>query len=375
MESYEKTERLWKVVKGLMDDRRNAGQMKKSNPFSLSFGKEPVSYISRDYQSNEILDSFESDTPSYQVCMITGVRGAGKTVAMSAIANTLAADSRWIIVNLNPERDLLRTLTAELSNRKDLFEMFRDAKINLSYLGFGLEIDGEPPITDMVVALRRMLEKLTKSGRRILITIDELTLNRQIREFASQFQIFMRENLNVFLIMTGLYENIYELQNEKTLTFLFRAPKVELKPLSIPLIMQKYREVFEMSEDEALEMAKATMGYPFAFQVLGYLLWREGGKKSLENLLPQYDTYLEDYVYEKIWSELSRKDKEVVAAMCDAPSTKVETIRNRLKMSSNSFSTYRKRLTKKGIIQSPDYGWLSFTLPRFREFILRQEVL
>ena len=375
MESYEKTERLWKVVKGLMDDRRNAGQMKKSNPFSLSFGKEPVSYISRDYQSNEILDSFESDTPSYQVCMITGVKGAGKTVAMSAIANTLAADSRWIIVNLNPERDLLRTLTAELSNRKDLFEMFRDAKINLSFLGFGLEIDGEPPITDMVVALRRMLEKLTKSGRRILITIDEVSLNRQIREFASQFQIFMRENLNVFLIMTGLYENIYELQNEKTLTFLFRAPKVELKPLSIPLIMQKYREVFEMSEDEALEMAKATMGYPFAFQVLGYLLWREGGKKSLENLLPQYDTYLEDYVYEKIWSELSRKDKEVVAAMCDAPSTKVETIRNRLKMSSNSFSTYRKRLTKKGIIQSPDYGWLSFTLPRFREFILRQEIL
>ena len=203
-------------------------RMNKSNPFSLSFGKEPVSYIARDYQSGEILESFDSDNPSYQVCMITGVRGAGKTVAMSAIANILAADSRWIIVNLNPERDLLRTLAAELSNRKELFELFRDAKINLSFLGFGLEIDGEPPITDLVVALRRMLEKLTKSGKRILITIDEVSLNRQMREFASQFQIFMREDLNVFLIMTGLYENIYELQNEKTLTFLFRAPKVEL---------------------------------------------------------------------------------------------------------------------------------------------------
>ena len=39
--------------------------------------------------------------------------------------------------------------------------------------------------------------------------------------------------------------------------------------------MQKNREVFDMSEDEAMEMAKATKGYPFAFQVLGYLLWRE----------------------------------------------------------------------------------------------------
>lgn len=121
-------------------------RMNKSNPFSLSFGKEPVSYIARDYQSGEILESFDSDNPSYQVCMITGVSGAGKTVAMSAIANILAADSRWIIVNLNPERDLLRTLAAELRNRKELFELFRDAKINLSFLGFGLEIDGEPPI-------------------------------------------------------------------------------------------------------------------------------------------------------------------------------------------------------------------------------------
>ena len=326
----------------------------RNNPFSLSFGKEPASYIARDYQSNEILESFEADNPSYQVCMITGVRGAGKTVAMSVIANTLAADSRWIIVNLNPERDLLQTFAAELSNRKELFELFRDAKINLSFLGFGLEIDGEPPITDIVVALRRMLEKLTKSGKRILITIDEVSLNRQMREFASQFQIFMREGLNVFLIMTGLYENIYELQNEKTLTFLFRAPKVELKPLSIPLIVQKYKEVFRIAEDEALHR-------------------REGGNKSTEELLPQFDTYLEDYVYEKIWSELSRKDKEVVVAMCSAPATKVETIRSRLKMPSNSFSTYRKRLTKKGIVQSPEYGWLSFTLPRFKEFVRRQD--
>lgn len=347
--------------------------MRKNNPFSLSFGKEPVSYISRDFQNDKILDSFDSDNPSYQVCMITGVRGSGKTVAMSAIANELARDRRWIVVNLNPERDLLHTFAAELSNRKELFGLFRDAKINLSFLGLGLEIDGEPPVTDYVVALRRMLEKLTKSGKRILITIDEVSLNQQIREFASQFQIFMRENLNVFLIMTGLYENIYELQNEKTLTFLFRAPKVELKPLSIPLITQKYKEIFGMQEEQALKMAKTTMGYPFAFQVLGYLQWRGGGCRPLEDLLPQFDTYLEDYVYEKIWSELSRRDKEAAAAMCGASSTKVETIRERLKMTSNSFATYKKRLTKKGIIQSVDYGWLAFTLPRFSEFIMRQE--
>ena len=294
----------------------------KQNPFTLAFGKEPVSFISRDYQNNEILESFTSDNPAYQVCMITGVRGAGKTVALSSIANTLGKEKQWVVVNLNPERDLLHMLAAELSNRKDLLELFRDAKINLSFLGFGLEIDGEPPVTDEVVAIRRMLDKLTKTGKRVLITIDEVSPTKQMKEFASQFQIFMREGLSVFLLMTGLYENIYALQNEKTLTFLYRAPKVELKPLSYPLIARKYGEVFQLDEQDAMAMAKATMGYPFAFQALGYLCWSR--QKFWKELLPEYDTYLEDYVYEKIWSELSEKDKSVLRAMSGEQSSRVE---------------------------------------------------
>ena len=245
----------------------------RQNPFSLSFGKEPASYIDRDYQSNEVLESFTADNPAYQVCMITGVRGSGKTVLLSTISNNFRKDAQWVVVDLNPERDLLTMLAAELSNRKDLLELFRDARINLSFLGFGIEIDGEPPITDIVVALRRMLGKLTQSGKRVLITIDEASSTKSMREFASQFQIFMREGLSVFLLMTGLYENIYELQNEKTLTFLYRAPKIALKPLSIPLIAQKYLEIFDLTQEESISMAKATEGYSFAYQVLGYLCW------------------------------------------------------------------------------------------------------
>ena len=341
----------------------------KQNPFTLAFGKEPVSFISRDYQNNEILESFTSDNPAYQVCMITGVRGAGKTVALSSIANTLGKEKQWVVVNLNPERDLLHMLAAELSNRKDLLELFRDAKINLSFLGFGLEIDGEPPVTDEVVAIRRMLDKLTKTGKRVLITIDEVSPTKQMKEFASQFQIFMREGLSVFLLMTGLYENIYALQNEKTLTFLYRAPKVELKPLSYPLIARKYGEVFQLDEQDAMAMAKATMGYPFAFQALGYLCWSR--QKFWKELLPEYDTYLEDYVYEKIWSELSEKDKSVLRAMSGEQSSRVENIREKLNMTSNNFTVYRNRLLKKGLVVVPGYGQLGFALPRFREFAAR----
>ena len=339
------------------------------NPFSLSFGKEPLSYISRDFQNEEILSSFTADNPSYQVCMITGVRGSGKTVAMTAIANKLRSDPAWVIVDLNPERDLLNQAAAELSCRRELLQLFRDAKINLSFLGMGVEIDGEPPVTDVAIALRRMLEKLTKSGKRVLFTVDEASSTQYFRAFASQIQIYMREGLNVFLLMTGLYENIADLQDSKTLTFLYRAPKIELKPLNIGLIAAKYREIFELSDETAMAMAKVTEGYPFAFQVLGYLCWDR--KLPWEKVLPEFDAYLEEFVYDKIWSESSGKDKEIIAAICKSETGKVESVRTEAGVSSSLFNVYRKRLIRRGIIYSPTYGYVAFTLPRFREFVLR----
>ena len=56
---------------------------------------------------------------------------------------------------------------------------------------------------------------------------------------------------------------------KKTLTFLYRAPKIELRPLNIGMIAEKYKSIFELTDEEATEMAKETRGYPFAFQVLG----------------------------------------------------------------------------------------------------------
>ena len=45
-----------------------------TNPFPLSFGKEPLSFIERGRQSREIIDGFSEKNPSCQVYMITGVQ-------------------------------------------------------------------------------------------------------------------------------------------------------------------------------------------------------------------------------------------------------------------------------------------------------------
>ena len=108
---------------------------------------------------------------------------------------------------------------------------------------------------------------------------------------ASSFQTFIREDYPVFLLMTGLFENIRNLQNEDTLTFLYRTPRIELKPLGI------------------IGMAN------------------NNGKM---------------------------RTRDVQEASGNT---------------SGSFSTYRKRLSERGLIDTSSYGYIELTLPRFGDVV------
>lgn len=338
------------------------------NPYSMVFGKEPQLFVSRTVYENQIINDFCAENPPFQAYLLTGVRGSGKTVTMTEIAGKFRQNNDWIVVELNPDRDLLNALAANLSSNHKLAAMFREAKLNLSVLGLGVEISGVAAITDVEVALHEMIASLQKHGKKLLITIDEVANTPNIRVFASAFQIMVRLNLPVFLLMTGLYENIDDIQNEKNLTFLYRAPKIEMKALNIGAIAQKYANTLPLHENQALEMAHMTKGYPFAFQVLGYLTWNNQG--DYQSILPEYRQYLEEYVYEKIWSELSAGDKKVAAAIARCETSKIKDIRKILEMDSNQFNPYRKRLLKKGIIDGTSYGEVKFTLPYFERFII-----
>nr|MCR5273430.1 ATP-binding protein [Lachnospiraceae bacterium] len=203
------------------------------NPYTLVFGKEPSENISRAAQMVDILDSFTSEPALQQIYMITGVRGTGKTVFMTEVSKELAKRDDWIIVELNSSGDMLLDLAAALASEDTLARLFQNASINLSFFGIGLEVKNSVQITSIQVALTKMFESLKKKGKNVLICIDEAVSTEHMRSFAGAFQIFVRQELPVFLIMTGLFENINNIQNEKNLTFLYRAPKVELKPLNI----------------------------------------------------------------------------------------------------------------------------------------------
>lgn len=338
------------------------------NPYTLLFGKEPEQRIPRTVQASQIIESFCDEKPSQQIFMITGVRGCGKTVFMTDVSKKIASRSEWIVTELNPEKDLLESLLAKLYDHRKLAGVFKAAKINLSLFGIGVEIEGVPPISDIETALSRMLHVLQKQGKRVLVTIDEVSNTKEMRVFASAFQIFIRQDLPLFLMMTGLFENISELQNEKTLTFLYRAPKIEMKPLNIGTVSANYKNTFHLPDEQALEMAKLTKGYSFAFQVLGYFVWEHNG--NLDDAMTEVRQYLDEYVYEKIWSELSRGDRRIAYGIANTSTGKISEIRTFLQMETNQFNPYRKRLIRKGLLNGDERGYVRFTLPMFEKFVL-----
>ena len=340
-----------------------------NNPYNLIFGKEPFQVIPRNTQKNEIIDAFLSEPSEQQIYMITGIRGCGKTVFMTDVSKEIAKEKDWVVVELNSQQDLMTDLAATLGSENNLAKMFKSASINLSLFGIGLEVKDSVPVSSIQVALEKMLESLKKHKKRVLICIDEVTVTEHMKTFAGAFQIFVRKDLPVYLLMTGLYENINSLQNEKSLTFLYRAPKIELKPLNVGSITENYKEIFNLKTDEAGKMAALTKGYSFAFQVLGYFTFRHGG--NYKKAIPEFRQYLEDYVYEKVFSEMSSGDRKFVYSLACTEKGKAKDIKTKGSFSDSEYSVYRDRLIKRGIINGSEHGFVKFTLPLFDEYVIR----
>ena len=345
------------------------------NPFAINFGKLPSQYISRDLVINEIIEEFISEEPQNQCFMLTGTRGSGKTVTMTTIEKRISEYEEWIIVRLNPTRNMLEGLTAKLYDSKEYLKQFIDTGLNLSKFGIGISANAKSPVADIESALEIILKEIKRRGKRLLVTVDEVSDTPFMQEFASSFQILIREELPIYLIMAGLFENIRDLENEKNLTFLYRTPKYEMEPLNLTLICERYRQLLDVSQDEAMEMAIMTKGYPFAYQVLGKYLWEEEEHKMDTLVLAKVDEALSHYVYDKIWSELSPKDKWFMSFIVQKETMTTVELLEITKQKKNEFSQYRARLRDKGLINVSTRGMISYRLPRFDVFVRNAQLL
>lgn len=326
------------------------------NPFSITFGKEPIEGIDRENIIEEILSYFTAENPSQQVVLLTGARGSGKSSLTARLMKTVEQMKDWIVADLIVEGDMLHSLAGKLGE---------SVKVT--------RLDDE---TGVEALLDRMLSALTKKNMRLLITIDDVASNKEVRVFSHFFQSCLMKDYNVYLIMNGVYDNIENLQNERTLTFLQRAPKIPLPPLNKTAVANMYGRIFHFPDNTVKKMAVATGGYPYAVQALGYVVcknYRDAEDIDMESVLPGLDLLLADGIYDKLWIEMSEMDREIchIVAESDTDGASVASVIEKSGISKSLASNYKKRLIKKGIVEEVR-GSFVFSLPGFGRYVREQ---
>ena len=347
------------------------------NPFTTTFSKMPnYSYIPTQ-KEREIIENFGYDEPSESVYKITGVRGSGKTVILAKVEQNLLSEEQknrgWIVYRLSPTRDMLNQLAAFMIRDGYYKDESKNINVNLSAsvlgngggIGFSKTKENKPE--DIGVQLDEMIKIAVEKNKKIFVGIDEVSKTPEMIDFATEFGKWLRAGYPVYMVCTGLYENMTQVSNVQNLTFFRRATNIKTEPLNLVRVSEMYKSKLNIDLDVAKTMAKMTKGYAYAFQELGVLAFKNSNKK-LESLEDELKSELYAYSYEKIWEELSAEDKELLKLLIDEEENKRADIIDKMGEKAGNYCVYRDRLWQRGLINKRQ-GYISLSLPYFGEYI------
>lgn len=344
------------------------------NPFTLTFGVMPEMFIRREEIISTVMSGFidgENDSNTY---ILTGVRGSGKTVMLNYLKNRFEEFDDWIVITINPEMDILESIASKLYEKGSIKKYFIKPTFNFSFKGFGFTLDGATPVKNIETLLEKMMNIIKEKKKKVLILIDEISSSNNVKVFSHTYKNMVNDGLPIYLLATGLNENVSNLENQKTLTFIYRAKKIVVGSLNLTAIAQAYKQALKLDDLTSMKCASLTEGYASAYQILGSLLYQSKDREINDKLLIEYDSLLEEINYNKLWDDLSKIDKKFLYGFSSQKDNKASDIVNNSKIDKNSYSKYRDRLIKRGVIKSDSYGYLSLTLPRLFEFIQRRKI-
>lgn len=338
------------------------------NPFSIYSRKVNETIIQRDHELLPIFEDFDSSDTRNTVYILTGPRGCGKTVTLSYILDEYIKKDNWVVARLSQGDNMLEQMASLLYENSSLkFKSFK-VDFSFSFNGVTFSVKGDKPVTSIHAYLKKLLEYYKKHNIHVLVAIDDVAKNNGMVEFIRSYQGFLIDHYDVRLLMTGLEKNISKLESDRSLTFLFRAPRIQLSSLSLIAIYESYKSTFNITDDEAIKLTKTTKGYALAYQVLGDILFRNNKKTLDKKVLSEFDIKLNDWSYKIIWSELSSEEKRFLSMVADGVTTNKELI-EKLNISKGALSLYKSKLAKEGLIDVTTRAKVSFSLPRFAEFI------
>lgn len=360
--------------------------MEQRNPFKPSPGSTPPVLAGR----GEILDELEqslNEGPGAlgRTTIFTGGRGVGKTVMLTEVED-LALRAGWLTISETATPGFLIKLEEQTDHLIN-DQTPRPKRILTGAQAAGIGVTSAP-LPEIASNLRRkistLLDILEPRGGGLLITLDEVhhAVRDEIRELAAISQHLTREDRQTAVILAGLPAAVSGLLGDDVTTFLRRADRHDLKSVDeadvADALERPLMDAGTSIDPDALDIAaRATGGYPFMIQLVGWELWR---KKTSTTIGP-VDAHkavglarrrLGSLVHATALADLSDVDRTFLLAMAkdDRPSTMADII-DRLgpKVTGQYANVYRNRLLDAGVIRQAGRGRVDFALPYLREYL------
>jgi len=358
------------------------------NPFNPSFGKRPERFIGREDITRSIISSIDDINSPWRTTLVTGVRGSGKTALLSNIRIKL--DNPDIItVYIVPNEAILDSTLSQLYRQlpnsvSSALPALKGISLNA---GISVELKSDkksPEFTESFsYRIMEMMDVYMKQGKHVVFLIDETQKHTEnMRIFINTYQDLVMREYSVSMVMAGLPSVVSNILNDDILSFLRRAKQVELENVELITVEHEFKKVFmnhdsHLTAEVILSAAKATYGYPYLFQLVGYNLWEEKQSSSdsiLEDVLIKAKAELFRNVHKLIFTGLSNSDKDFIFAMAEDNNTSsVADIGKRISKKKNHISLYRERLISAGVIKPCGYGMVCFVYPYMKEYLMQKK--
>ena len=377
------------------------------NPFMPGAGMQPPELVGRE-RDLEIVDRMIARTKLNNLdrgIIFSGLRGVGKTVLLVKLQE-MAAGKDMLTAKIessgNPDDDYeaifheinLAAMKIHLVGglKKRLGDVISNIK-SMSFGAFGLSAsvsrESSAQTSENPFKLELLIESITtelkKSNSGLYLFIDEL------QEMADE--------------PLGTLMSIQHKMGQRSLPFyiigagLPNLPGVLSKSRSYAERLFEYRTIGQLSDadaaegfqkparrngrpftDDALnELIKVSSGYPYFIQAYGKAAWNASGSNPIPlQAVTKSEACaraeLDDGLYSARWQRTTPTGRRYLAAMAkigtESPSSTAE-VADRLGKSTGEISMTRDKLIKLGLIYSPEYWKVAFTVPGMGEFILR----
>lgn len=382
------------------------------NPFSPGAGAPPPELVGRDpilEDARVLMQRIKRKRPEKSM-LLTGLRGVGKTVLLNEMERMATKEGyRTISIEAHENKALGPLLAPHLW--KLLFELDRLAglgnrvkrglsvlrsfisalKITVRDVSIGLDIEperGSADSGDLEIDLPNLFVAIAEAAEErqsaIVILVDEIQYltQKELGALIMAMHKMQQRQLPLILLGAGLPILPGLAGDSKSYAErLFSFPNIgALSEIDAMRALQEpAQEEGVVFEPPALaEIFRLTKGYPYFLQEWGYQTWNlaEGSPITLRTVKNATDVVikrLDDNFFRVRFDRLIPSEKNFLREMAQLGKGPHKTgdIAELLKIKITSAASVRSNLIKKGMIYSPSYGELAFTVPLFDEFMIR----